>query len=183
MKRIHTIFGFAILLMAMLQSCSTTEYDENLRIAFGTMEVIYKDSDKVSQSMKKLFGSYLGNFDEYDEYDDGQDALAERAYKQYDAFEKEGVIQRIADNINLLHSQSASLKNPPLLRRDCHNDFIRLASQICQYGEETSRRLSMRTDSSLDVLLFIDDSSTESINSMMNDFKLKYADILYAKEN
>ena len=164
--------------MSMFQSCSTKEYDDNLKIAFGTMEDVFNEGNKVSQTMKKVVETYFSNINKY--YDN-EDALAEMAHEQYDAFEKEGVGKRISDNVELLRSQSASLKNPPSSRVECYNEFMEIASGVCQFCEKINQNLSMRPDNPVDFSHVY--PSADMISRMMSDFKLKYADILYPKDN
>lgn len=177
MKKIYLTSVIVTLVMIILQSCSTKEYDENLKNAFQTMENIYTESNMVNLTMKKIVETSFQKSGEPQNM--GKDILvilSDMAKEQYDNYEKDGVGKRISDNVNLLRSQTAALKNPPMSRTDCYNELMMIASEVCQLAEMTVQNLSMRYDNPVE--FSSGNSSASLINQLISDFKLKYADVL-----
>ena len=56
--------------------------------------------------------------------------LAKVANEQYDTYEREGVGKQITENLNLLRSQVAALKNAPISMKNCYNDFMEIVMEV-----------------------------------------------------
>ncbi len=131
MRRNSLFTIIATMVILILSSCSTAEFDENLKLAFNTMEDVFEECNEVNLTMKKIVDtSFQKSLEPQTNGKDILVILSEMANEQYDTYEREGVGKQITENLDLLRSQVAALKNAPISRKNCYNDFMEIVMEV-----------------------------------------------------